>query len=73
MFNITKGNGIKQTILPHKCQAIEELIAVTQLLINTPANAHTQNIYIETIKIAPTCFDTKVIFRELHCSFPKSH
>jgi len=24
--------------------------------------------YIKTFKIAPTCFDPKIIFRELHCS-----
>ena len=25
-------------------------------------------VYIKTFKIAPTCFDPKIIFRELHCS-----
>ena len=30
-------------------------------------------VYIETFKIAPTCFDPKIIFRELHCSSLKSH
>jgi len=30
-------------------------------------------VYIKTFKIAPTCFDPKIIFRELHCSLPKSH
>jgi len=29
--------------------------------------------YIKTFKIAPTCFDPKLIFRELHCSLLKSH
>jgi len=29
--------------------------------------------YIETFKIAPTCFDPKIIFRELHYSLLKSH
>jgi len=28
--------------------------------------------YIKTFKIAPTCFDPKIIFRELHCSLLKS-
>ena len=36
-------------------------------------NAHTYNFYIKTFKIAPTCFDPKIIFRELHCSLLKSH
>jgi len=30
-------------------------------------------VYIKTFKIAPTCFDPKIIFRELHCSSQKSH
>jgi len=38
-------------------------------LISTPTNAHTQNFYIKTFKIAPTCFDPKIIFRELHCLY----
>jgi len=25
-------------------------------------------VYIKIFKIAPTCFDPKIIFRELHCS-----
>jgi len=29
--------------------------------------------YIKTFKIAPTCFDPKIIFRELHRSLLKSH
>ena len=29
--------------------------------------------YIKTFKIAPTRFDPKIIFRELHCSLLKSH
>jgi len=29
--------------------------------------------FIKTFKIAPTCFDPKIIFRELHCSLVKSH
>jgi len=28
--------------------------------------------YIKTFKIVPTCFDPKIIFRELHCSLLKS-
>jgi len=38
---------------------------------------HIHNIfsffYIKTFKIAPTCFDPKIIFRELHCSSLNSH
>jgi len=30
-------------------------------------------VYIKTFEIAPTCFDSKIIFRELHCSSLKSH
>jgi len=30
-------------------------------------------VYIKTFKIAPTRFDPKIIFRELHCSLLKSH
>ena len=30
-------------------------------------------IYIKTFKIAPKCFDPKIIFRELHSSSLKSH
>ena len=30
-------------------------------------------VYIKTFKIAPTCFNPKIIFRELHCSSLKSH
>ena len=30
---------------------------------------HAHNFfYVKTFKIAPTCFDPKIIFRELHCS-----
>ena len=32
-----------------------------------------KTVYIKTLKIAPTCFDPKIIFRELHCSLLKSH
>jgi len=42
-------------------------------LISTPTNAHTKHLYIKTFKIAPTCFDPKIIFREVHCSLLKSH
>jgi len=35
---------------------------------------HIYNVfYIKTFKIAPTCFDPKIIFRELRCSLLKSH
>jgi len=35
---------------------------------------HVHKIFhIKTFKIAPTYFDHKIIFRELHCSLPKSH
>jgi len=34
MFNIPKSKGIKQNILPHKCQAIETLIPVTHSLFD---------------------------------------
>ena len=30
-------------------------------------------VYIKTFKIAPTCFEPKIIFRELHCSWLKLH
>jgi len=30
-------------------------------------------VCIKTFKIAPTSFDPKIIFRELHCSSLKSH
>jgi len=40
-------------------------------LISTPTNAYTYFFYIKTFKIAPTCFDPKIIFRELHCSLLK--
>jgi len=29
--------------------------------------------YVKTFKIAATCFDPKIIIRELHCSLLKSH
>jgi len=29
--------------------------------------------YTKTFKIAPTCFDPEIIFRELRCSLLKSH
>jgi len=29
--------------------------------------------YIKTFKIASTCFDPKIIFREINCSLLKSH
>ena len=29
--------------------------------------------YVKIFKIAPTCFDPKIIFRELHCSLLKSY
>jgi len=36
---------------------------------------HIHNFFlnIKTFKIAPTCFDPKIIFRELHCSLLMSH
>jgi len=35
---------------------------------------HVFNIFnIKTFKIAATCFDPKIIFRELHCYLLKSH
>jgi len=38
-------------------------------LSRTPTNARTYIFfYITTFKIAPTCFDPKIIFRELNCS-----
>ena len=40
-------------------------------IISTLTNVHIQNFYIKTFKIAPTCFDPKIIFRELHCSLLK--
>ena len=45
-------------------------------LISTPTDElmHIHNIsYVKTFKIAPTCFDPKIIFRELHCFLLKSH
>ena len=30
-------------------------------------------VYFKTFKIAPTCFDPTIIFRELYCSLLKSH
>jgi len=30
-----------------------------------------KKFYIKTFKIAPTCFDPKIIFKELHCSLIK--
>jgi hypothetical protein len=33
--------------------------------MSTPTNAHnTEFFYVKTFKIAPTCFDPKIIFRE---------
>ena len=54
-----------------------ELLAVFKkvhafLLISVQTNAHNKIFYIKTFKIAPTCFDPKIIFRELHCSSLKS-
>ena len=40
-------------------------------IISTLTNVHIQNFYIKTFKIAPTCVDPKIIFRELHCSLLK--
>ena len=34
---------------------------------------HYIKFHIKTLKIAPTCFDHKIIFRELHCSLLKSY
>jgi len=34
---------------------------------------HIYFFYIKTFKIAPTCFDPKIIFWELSCSLLKSH
>jgi len=33
---------------------------------------HYIKFHIKTLKIAPTCFDPKIILRELHCSLLKS-
>ena len=41
--------------------------------ISAPPNAHIYKCFhIKTLKIAPTCFDPKIIFRELCCSLLKS-
>ena len=41
-------------------------------------NQHTNKctyikFHIKTLKIAPTCFDPKIVFRKLHFSLLKSH
>ena len=44
------------------------------LLFNHHTNKCTYiKFHFKTLKIAPTCFDRKIIFRELHCSLLKSH
>jgi len=41
---------------------------------NQHTNQCTYNFfYVNLFKIDPTCFDHKIIFRELHCSLFKSH
>ena len=40
-------------------------------LINSQ-QIHYIKFHIKTLKIAPTCFDPKIIFRELRCSLLKS-
>jgi len=40
------------------------------LIINQ--QMHYIKFHIKTLKIAPTCFDPKIILRELRCSLPKS-
>jgi len=40
------------------------------LIINQ--QMHYIKFHIETIKIAPTCFDSKIILKELRCSLLKS-
>jgi len=39
------------------------------LIINQ--QMHYIKFHIKTLKIAPTCFDPKIILRELHCSLLK--
>ena len=38
-----------------------------------PTNALVKKIHIKTLKMAPTCFDHKIIIREPCCSLLKSH
>jgi len=46
----------------------------TDLTFNEHTNQCTYiKLYIKTFKIAPTRFDPKIIFRELHFSLLKSH
>jgi len=40
------------------------------LIINQ--QTHYIKFHIETLKIAPTCFDPKIILKELRCSLLKS-
>ena len=44
--------------------------AVMTLIINQ--QMHYIKFHIKTLKIAPTCFDPKIILGELHCSLLKS-
>ena len=39
---------------------------------NKKKQMHYVKFHIKTLKIAPTCFDPKIILRELRCSLLKS-
>jgi len=69
--------NIISVVKPTRCTTVIKFILFwndTLHLISTPTNVH---IYIffftKTFKIAPTCFDAKIIFRELHYSLVKSN
>jgi len=47
----------------------EELCFVTLII---KQQMHYIKFHIKILKIAPTCFDPKIIFRELRCSLLKS-
>jgi len=47
-------------------------LALRRVTLIIPTNSRTQKFHPKTLKIAPTCFHPKIIFRQPYCSLLKS-
>jgi len=70
IIGFTKNNSLQNTFIEMNNIMVPERLRIGKHcsychLISTPTNSHTYNFYIKTFKIAPKCFDPKIIFRKL--------
>ena len=66
-----KINEIKTAIKRQQLSSfLHRSFHIIALIINQ--QMHYIKFHIKTLKIAPTCFDPKIILRELRCSLLKS-